>query len=323
MRTNRVPRRDRRFDIIAVGELLVDLISSGFTNNLQEVKDFKRLQGGSPANLSMNMARLGNKVKLIATVGQDDMGEYLFQCVDQMAIDCSQLHRIDLPTSLILVTRSKEVSNFEAYRAADYQITEAQFSRQMLRECTIFHTTCFGLSKEPARSAILDAAAFTAEQGGQLAIDINYAKKIWPDQEQAQRVVKEYCRYGALVKVSDVDWLRLYGREVRNRREVIDHFLSLGAKEVCLTLGAEGCLVAKEGQEYFLPAREIQVEDTTGAGDAFWSGYLTAWLDGVSLRERALAGRKMAELKLVCFGPLPTKISKSEIYVDSKGMVDE
>ncbi|NET31392.1 MAG: carbohydrate kinase [Cyanothece sp. SIO1E1] len=320
MHTNRVSQRARRFDIIAVGELLVDLISSDFADNLHEVKDFKRLQGGSPANLSMNMARLDNKVKLIATIGQDDMGEYLFQCVDQMAIDCSQLNRIDLPTSLILVTRSKGVSNFEAYRAADYQITEAQLSPQMLRECTIFHTTCFGLSREPARSAILMAAEFVAKEGGQLAIDLNYAPKIWPDQLKAQEVVAQYCSHGALVKVSDVDWQRLYNREIKDKAEVIEHFLDLGAKEVCLTLGAEGCLVSNGSQSLFLPSREIQVKDTTGAGDAFWSGYLTAWLDGVSLEERALAGRKMAELKLVCFGPLPAKVPRSELYTDVEGI---
>lgn len=316
MQINRLSRRNRRFDIIAVGELVVDFISADFADNLHEVEDYKRLQGGSPANLSMNMARLGNKVKLIATIGQDDMGEYLFQSVDQMDIDCSQLYRIDLPTSLILVTRSREVSNFEAYRAADCQITETQLSKRVLEECTLFHTTCFALSKEPARSAILNAAEFVADSGNQLAIDLNYAEKIWPDQQQAQEVVAKYCRLGALVKVSEVDWQRLYQQPAGNGEQVVDHFLSMGAEEVCLTLGSEGCLVANRETQLFLPARNIPVKDTTGAGDAFWSGFLTAWLDGASLKERALAGRKMAELKLVRFGPLPRFVSKMELYAD-------
>lgn len=316
MNLEKLSIRNRRFDIIAVGELLVDFISTDFAENLHEVKDFKRLQGGSPANLSMNMARLGNQVKLIATVGQDAMGEYLLNCVQALAVDCAHLARVDQPTSLILVTRSKEVSNFEAYRAADCQITEAQLTEQILSDCSIFHTTCFGLSKAPAQQAILRAASFVVQQAGQLAIDVNYAKKIWPNQQEAQTIVATYCSMGAFVKVSDVDWQRLYNKSLNDPAEVATHFLALGAKEVCVTLGAEGCYVANEKSVYHLPARQIKVKDTTGAGDAFWAGFLTAWLDGGSLKERALAGRKLAEMKLSRFGPLPLKVSKKDLYED-------
>ncbi len=316
MNLKRPSMRNRRFDIIAVGELLVDFISTDFAENLHEVKDFKRLQGGSPANLSMNMARLGNQVKLIATVGQDAMGEYLLNCVQALAVDCTHLARVDLPTSLILITRSKEVSNFEAYRAADCQITEAQLTEQILGDCAIFHTTCFGLSKAPAQQSILKAASFVAEQGGQLAIDANYAQKIWPNQLEAQQVVATYSSLGAFVKISEVDWKRLYNEPLKDPAKVAVHFLELGAKEVCVTLGAEGCYVANVEEAYHLAARQIQVKDTTGAGDAFWAGFLTAWLDGGSLKERALAGRKLAEMKLCHFGPLPVKVSKKELYQD-------
>ncbi len=316
MNLERPSIRNRRFDIIAVGELLVDFISTDFAENLHEVKDFKRLQGGSPANLSMNMARLGNQAKLIATVGQDAMGDYLSNCVQALAVDCAHLARIDQPTSLILVTRSKEVSNFEAYRAADCQITEAQLTEDILSDCSIFHTTCFGLSKAPAQQAILRAASFVVQKGGQLAIDLNYAKKIWPDQQEAQKIVGSYCKMGAFVKVSDVDWQRLYDKSLDDPAKAANHFLALGARAVCVTLGAEGCYVANGDSSFHLPARQIQVKDTTGAGDAFWAGFLTAWLDGGTLKERALAGRKLAEMKLSRFGPLPLKVSKKDLYQD-------
>ena len=92
--------------------------------------------------------------------------------------------------------------------------------------------------------------------------------------------------------------------------------MNLGAKNVCVTLGGEGCYVADTEGGHFLAARKVEVKDTTGAGDAFWSGFLTARLDGLPILDAAKAARRMAELKLGHFGPLPSQVSKSVVYED-------
>lgn len=309
-------RRNRAYDLLSVGELLIDFISTDFADSLDDASNFKRLQGGSPANLCMNMARLGNRTKLVATIGKDDLGSHLFACLQNLNIDTTHLFRIDEPTTLILLTRSKEVSNFEAYRSADCQIVDEQFPGDLFSEITIFHTTCFALSKLPAQNSIIRAFKIAAANDCQLSLDANYASKIWPDQKKAQEIVEAYCSRGAIIKVSEVDWSRLYNSPIDQPQKAAHHFLNLGAKEVCITLGSEGCFAATQTAEYFLPARKIAVKDTTGAGDAFWSGYLTAWLDGLSLEDRCKAGRKMAELKLARFGPFKGLINRAEIYSD-------
>ncbi|GJM32540.1 MAG: fructokinase [Saprospiraceae bacterium] len=306
-------RRKRSYDILCAGELLIDFISTDFAENLDDVSNFKRLAGGSPANLCMNMSRLGNRTKLVASVGNDDLGQYLYQLVEDTGVDCRQLLKVNVPTSLILVTRSKTVSNFQPYRAADFEINEAQFPANIFEELSLFHTTCFGLSHEPAKSSIMHAARKASASGCQLSIDINYASKIWPDQAEAQALIAAYCALGAIVKVSEVDWERLYNSPLADPTQAVDHFLALGATEVCVTLGDKGCFVANTKERFSLEARKIEVKDTTGAGDAFWSGYLTAWLDGFGPLPCAKAGRNMAELKLGHFGQLPSKVDKSEI----------
>lgn len=307
-------RQGRTLDLLSAGELLIDFISTDFAETFDEVSNFKRLQGGSPANFCMNLARLGKRTALVASVGTDDMGDFLVRSVAAQGVDTAQVAQVAVPTTLILVTRSKTVSNFEAYRSADCEISEAQFPEALLREVSVFHTTCFGLSREPARGAILGAAARAAQGGAQLSIDANYAAKIWPDREEAQAVVAAYCAQGAIVKISEVDWERLYGSPLQDAAGAAAHFLALGAAEVCVTMGGEGCYVAKPGEGHFLPARPVEVKDTTGAGDAFWSGYLCAWLDGRSLLDCARAGRRMAEIKLGHFGHLPGQVARELIY---------
>ncbi len=306
----------RKIDIFCAGELLVDFITAEFVQTLDEATLFKRVPGGSPANLCMNMARLGNETLLAASVGNDDMGTVLKNYVGRLGVDTTYVFQVDEPTTLILVTRSASVSNFQPYRGADAILSIRQFPYQRFDDLAIFHTTCFALSKNPAQHVIMEAAEKARRAGCQISIDANYAEKIWPERREAQRVVAELCRLGALVKISDVDWLRLYEEEKSSPDNVIDHFLKMGASEVCFTLGDKGCWVGNLKERHYLPAREVEVKDTTGAGDAFWSGYLTARNDGKTLIERAMAGRKMAELKLAHFGPLPDKVDRASIYVD-------
>ena len=309
--------RNKKIDILCVGEILIDLISTDFADSMDEAESFKRIPGGSPANLGMNMKRLGNNVRLVSSVGNDDMGDFLMNYVQKLGLETVSMKRVKVPTTLILVTRSKNVSNFEAYRGADCQIQMSQMPQSLLKNISIFHTTCFALSKMPAQANILRGAKRAVENGCTLSIDVNYAQKIWQDQKAAQAVVAEYCSHGAFVKVSEVDWERLYGSKLTDAPTAAQHFLNLGAKDVCVTLGGDGCFVASntEGGD-FLPARPVEVKDTTGAGDAFWSGFLTARLDGHTIINAAKAGRRMAELKLAHFGPLPQKVERNKIYED-------
>ena len=308
---------EKKIDLLCVGELLVDMMSENFAQHLSEITTFRRMAGGSPANLCMNVARLGGRACLVASVGQDDMGRFLSDFVALQRVDCQYLHRhAAAPTTLILVTRSAQTANFEAYRGADCELLPEHLPDSLLRQCRLFHTTCFALSRAPAQATIVGAAHRAAALRSQLSIDANYAQKIWADRAQAQQIVADYCRLGALVKVSDVDWERLYGAPLTDANEALDYFLSLGAREVCVTLGSDGCWGATADERLFLAARPVTVNDTTGAGDAFWSGYLTAWLDGKKMVDKLRTARKMAELKLSHFGTLPTEIDKKLIYTD-------
>jgi sugar/nucleoside kinase (ribokinase family) len=309
--------RNRPIDILCVGELLIDIITKDFVETIDEADTFKRLPGGSPANLGMNMKRLGNNVRLVSTIGRDDMGNFLRRFVQNLGLETTSLRQIATPTTLILVTRSREVSNFEAYRGADCRISESQLSDELLQKTSVFHTTCFALSKKPAQTTILKAAKRAVALGVRLSIDVNYAQKIWQNQAEAQRIVAEYCQNGAFVKCSEVDWERLMGSPLTDAQAAVHHFLNMGAGEVCVTLGGDGCWIGSNTEGvHFLPTRPVEVKDTTGAGDAFWSGYLTARLDGYSILNAAKAGRRMAELKLGHFGPLPSKVERETIYED-------
>ncbi len=305
----------KKYDIVVAGELLIDFITKDYVQSLDEANLFERFKGGSGANLSCNMALLGGNSALVATVGNDDMGTYLKNIVDKMPIDVSYMGVSELPTTLILVTRTLDASDFQPYRGADTDIQPQQLPNELLQNTRLFHTTCFSLSLEPARSSILEAAQKAARHGATLSIDVNYRQKLWKDRAEAQRIIESYISQGALVKCSEVDWEAIYESPFESPEAAAKFFIKMGAKAVSITLGTEGCYTLNnKGEGGFIPSRKVKVIDTTGAGDAFWSGFLTAWLDGKSPIECAKAGRKMAETKIEIAGQLSEVMDKNLLY---------
>ena len=64
----------------------------------------------------------------------------------------------------------------------------------------------------------------------------------------------------------------------------------------------------------YIPTRPVKVLDATGAGDAFWAGFLVALLDRHPLRDCVLIGREIVERKLATVGTLPDSIDREQLY---------
>lgn len=309
-------------DLIAAGELLVDLISTEYAEDFRSATSYHRIPGGSPANLAGNLVRLGKSAALVAAVGQDDAGTYLREYTAELGLDVSRVRTREEPTTLVLVTKSKTVSRFVAYRGADAHLELTPTDHEWLMGAKIFHTTAFALSRLPARQQILRARDFLTNEVAnspkaapirqslpRLSIDANYAPEIWPDRREAQAVISHYLQGGTLAKFSEVDYHRLFGEPVTDPRAAGQRILDLGAGLCCLTMGAGGVHVFTPTQAFHLPARPVAVRDTTGAGDAFWAGFLAGWIDGETAPDCARRGRALAEQKLQVLGPLPRRVN--------------
>lgn len=301
---------NREIDILCVGEALVDFIGQQPEASLENTKDFQRFLGGSPTNVAVNSSRLGLKTALVATVGDDGFGKFIINRLTEEEI-CTKGVKTESDglTSAIFISRTGGTPEFVPFRSADYQIETDQFESKILSKTKVFHTTCFALSKEPARSTILKKAEEAAKAGCQLSIDVNYAGKLWESRGAALEAIKAYCRFDPLVKVSEDDMSRLFERQVMHQ-EIFDFFSHAGVTTTCLTLGSEGVKLALNGKEELCrqAVKVDKIQDATGAGDAFWSGFLYAFIEKKSLEKSLEVGQQLAALKLQSIGRLPENI---------------
>ncbi|MBL0301688.1 MAG: carbohydrate kinase [Cytophagaceae bacterium] len=307
---------NREYGLVAVGELLGDFIGSEISNNLYDAAKFDRFQGGSPANLASNMARLGFKTAIISAVGTDNLGKYLVEKVQEAGVDTSLvIYDKNEPSSIVLVSRTTGTPDFIPYRTADRMINPEDIPDELLKKAAVFHTTCWPLSKQPSQSAVLDAAQRAKAAGCVLSADLNFAERVWPDRTEAHRVIKEYLSHGALIKLSEDDAERFYGEEVAEDR-IFEDFFSWGAELICFTKGSKGSVVLwnKGKSRIENQPKAVNVVDATGAGDSFWSGFLAAYLAGKSPEICATAGANMARIKLTTVGPIKENVDLERLF---------
>lgn len=303
--------KNKDIDILCVGEVLIDFIGHQSGEPISETRDYHRYLGGSPTNVAMNCARLGLNSALVSTLGNDGFGDYIFRRLDEVGVLSDYIKKIDdQPTSVIFVSRTDGTPDFVPFRQADYWITEDQISKETLLRTKIFHTTCFALSKDPAQSSILKKAEEASNLGCTLSIDVNYAKRLWESREVALNIIKAYCKFNPLVKVSEDDMERLFEQQVPHA-DIFDFFHTLGVDTVCLTLGSKGVKLSQKGHEIIqMPAMKIEkVMDATGAGDAFWSGFLFAYIKEKPVKKCLEMALQLAALKLQNVGRLPDNIN--------------
>jgi len=305
----------KTIDIICIGEVLIDFIGHEVNTSINKTKDYHRFLGGSPTNVAVNASRLGLHAVLVASCGNDGLGDYVIRKLKSNQVNFQYVRKSETaPTSVIFVSKSTETPDFIPYRQADCEIFESQLPDEIIAQTKIFHTTCFALSKNPARETILNRAKKAAELGVKLSIDINFSERIWPNREEAKQVLKEYLANDPLVKLSEDDCYRLFEEE-KSEAFIFNYFHQLGASTICLTKGKNGVVVSdiKQGV-FFQPAFQInEIKDTTGAGDAFWTGFLYAQIQNKSLEDCVTLAQKLAGIKLQNVGRLPENINIKEI----------
>ena len=308
---------DLAFDFFAIGEALVDLISESIAESLEDAKAFRSFIGGQPTNLTMTMAQLGNRVALAACLGEDGFGRHIQRQLDQAGVNTGFVQfTSQAPTTLVVNTRQTKTPDFAIYRGADSLLRPSQDQYLAAQNSKIVHTSAFALGREPARSTILQSLDAAHENGNVVTLDPNYHPRNWPDVPDFTEILHEAFQFVDITKPSIEDCSRLIGPN-RTLPEYAAAFLEWGARIVLITQGSSGVFLATaDGDRYHVRANPTPVVDVTGAGDAFWAGFLTACLEGADPLEAALLGQVVAEIKLKTLGPvkqLPERESLNQL----------
>jgi len=286
-------------DVLTVGEILIDLISTEYDDNFN-CDTYQKFFGGSPGNIALNVKKLGKKSAVASAVGKDGLGEYLIKSLVKDGVDTSNIQIVDYSTSLVMVTKSKSTPTPIFYRGADYNLTYTSKLEESLLNSKIIHFSCWPISMKPTRHTIEKILEIASKNKRLVGFDPNYHPLIWKNGENGIEYVKSIISKVDIVKPSDDDAERLFGKDKPENQ--VEKFLKLGAKLVILTLGSNGAIVSNGIETLCIDSLATKVVDTTGAGDAFWSGFYTAILKGYTVRQALSFGFAVSAYKLKYVG---------------------
>jgi sucrose-phosphate synthase len=308
-----------RLDLLAVGETMVDFISHEMANSLRTASQFSRYLGGQPANVAVYVAKLGGRSAVITRLGSDYFGEYVEDQLQTHGVGTEAVSRTDeAATTNAFVTRTVSIPDFQVNRGADALLGVRQVDEEVISRARIVHTSAFALSRDPQRLAVRRAMRLGSRLSKIVTLDPNYDPRVWPDKVEAWEVLAEVMPYVTIVKPSLEDARRLFDfnmDEETLEETALAEFHDLGAETVILTRSGGSVTISENGSvEHVGPLPKVQIENVTGARDAFWSAMLMAHLDGKNWSEAVRFAHEVASLKLRVEGHVERMIDREAIY---------
>ena len=259
------------FDVVALGELLIDFTENGTSSQGNPV--FEANPGGAPCNVLAMLNRLGHQTGFIGKVGQDMFGVQLEKALEEVGICTDGLVKDEkIHTTLAFVhTLEGGERDFSFYRnpGADMMLTETELNVSMLENCRIFHFGSLFMTDEICRNATKKAIRIAKENGAVISFDPNLRKPLWESLDEAREQIEYGMSQCDILKISDNE-IQWFTGEQDYDKGVAYLQSKYSIRLILVSLGKNGSRAYTNGMcvhaDSFLQEHTIE---TTGAGDTF------------------------------------------------------
>jgi ribokinase len=271
------------------------------------------IPGGKGANQAVAAARLGASVSMLGRVGSDNFGDFLLDNLKSNHVDSHLVRRDAASTgTAIIVVDSNGQNSIVLSPGANGKVSSADVNHAPFPAGGLLL-----LQLEIPIPTVLAAAQRAKENNLRVILNPAPAKAL-PEEliALADFMIPNENELGLLtdLPVNDISSAEAAAKQLIER----------GAHNVIVTLGSNGALIITGDQTAHIASFQVDVVDTTAAGDAFIGGFASKLLDSASLlanrQERALAIQKAVRHGCACgalattrFGAQPSLPTKQEV----------
>jgi sugar/nucleoside kinase (ribokinase family) len=314
-------------DVVAIGDAIVDVIATapdsflaeqGLTKGAMQLLTTsqadalyaamgpaREISGGSAANSMAGVAALGLDAAFVGQVADDQLGQIFEHDMTSLGVRFETPPIAGPPPTgrcLIIVTPDAQ-RTMNTSPGASHELTPAALDEAMIRSASVTFLEGYLWGPERPRRAMLEAADIAHSAGRTIAFTLSESLCIGDRREGVRGMIDR--------RTVDI----LFGNEDEIRHltgcdTLTDCLTALSPKvrTLVITRGADGALGAENGTVVEIPAPAVdKVVDTTGAGDLFAAGFLSARCRGRDIRASLEVGATCAAEIISHFGARPEK----------------
>lgn len=274
---------ENRFDVVALGELLIDFTENGVSNQGNGL--FEACPGGAPCNVLAMLRKTGKSCAFVGKVGDDMFGCLLQHTILEAGINADHLIMDPkIPTTLAFVkTFENGDRDFSFYRkpGADMMLTADELPEETIADARIFHFGTLSMTHEGIRAATVKAVELARAGSALISFDPNLRPPLWEDLEEARKQIAWGLSQCDILKIADNE-LEFMTREtdfVKGAAILNEKYPNI--KVLNVTAGADGSYsFYGKDEPVFVPSFKLGgTIETTGAGDTFCASVLNFVLE--------------------------------------------
>ena len=265
----------KKYDATILGLYILDVLGRPVTKipdggNVELIDELRLTVAGTAGGTVVDCAKLGLKTLAVGAVGDDEKADFVIATLQKFGVDTSGFDRVkDVPTSatILNVRPNGDRPALHLRGASDHFLPPAKEKIDIF-DCKVFHLGGTGLLQKLDGQASIDVLKEAKERGCITTWDLIAAT------EDTLAIVEPLLPYIDYFMPSIEEASVMSGK---NDPEVVAKFyIDKGVKNCVLTMGEKGSLFMSKDKKIITPAFDINVVDTTGCGDAFDAGMITA-----------------------------------------------
>lgn len=272
------PLANRTFDVVCMGEALVDFLPDSRAKRVRDVVGWTRCPGGSPANVAIGLSRLGARSAYVGVVGDDEFGHFLKDALAGEGVDVRAMRLTrEARTGLVFITLDeKGERSFTDYRkpSAELLLAPSDVRAFDLSDARCVHLVANSLVRPDAADAARELLSTARREGCLASCDPNLRCSFWDDPARLRALIAELLPQLDVLKLADDEVEFVTGESEPGK--ALEALARMGVRLPVVTLGPRGAVALWKGGPLEARAPRAEVVDQTGAGDGFDAGLLSS-----------------------------------------------